>query len=377
MPDISTEEFEALRPRLFGIVYRMTGSVGDAEDACQDAWLRWQRVDRATVDNAEAYLVRVVTRLALDRLQSAQHRRETYVGPYLPEPLVADDPAAQPEAAAELADSLTLAFLVLLDELTPKERAVLLLHDVFGYAFDEIATMVDLSPAACRQVASRTRRKLDPERVSLRRPDEAREHELVGNLLATVARGDVDALMALLAPDVVLLSDGGAQRHAARRPVVGADRVARFVVNLARRPTRLHALVLVHARRARATLLQPAQSREAASPALSALPSTGSVPRSTTAGRPSANALNPSIPSAHAICPNHHAPNGWWPDTGHATDSAVNNTAATMETPNAQRRSMINPGTVAANRPSSPRLSATPYHGSGRCVTGSSAKAIS
>jgi RNA polymerase sigma-70 factor (ECF subfamily) len=233
--DASAEEFEALRPRLFGIAYRMTGSVGDAEDACQDAWMRWQRVERDAVENAEAYLVRVVTRLALDRLQSAQHRRETYVGPYLPEPLVEDDVASQPEAAAELSDSLTFAFLVLLDELTPKERAVLLLHDVFGYPFDEIAPMVDLSPAACRQLASRTRRKLDHERDARRRPDEAREHELVGNLLATIATGDVDAVMQLLAPDVVLLSDGGPQRHAARRPVVGPDRVARLVVNLAQR----------------------------------------------------------------------------------------------------------------------------------------------
>jgi RNA polymerase sigma-70 factor (ECF subfamily) len=230
-----TEEFEALRPRLFGIAYRMTGSVSDAEDACQDAWLRWQRVDRDTVDNPEAYLVRIVTRLALDRLQSAQRRRETYVGPYLPEPLIADDEAAQPEVAAELADSLTFAFLVLLDELAPKERAVLLLHDVFGYPFDEIGPMVDLSATACRQLASRTRRKLDRERDSLRRPDEAREQELITNLLTTIASGDIDAVMALLAPDVVLLSDAGAQRHAARRPVVGADRVARLVVNLAKR----------------------------------------------------------------------------------------------------------------------------------------------
>ncbi len=160
----TADEFEALRPRLFGIAYRMTGSVGDAEDACQDAWLRWQRVDRGAVDNAEAYLVRVVTHLALDRLQSAQRRRESYVGPYLPEPLIADTTAVQPEAAAELTDSLTFAFLVLLDELTPRERAVLLLHDVFGYPFDEIAPMIDLTPAACRQLASRTRRKLDHER---------------------------------------------------------------------------------------------------------------------------------------------------------------------------------------------------------------------
>ena len=228
-------EFEELRPRLFGIAYRMTGSVGDAEDACQDAWLRWQRVDHASVDNAEAYLVRTVTRIAIDRLRSAQHRRETYVGPYLPEPLVADDPTAQPETAAELADSLTFAFLVMLDELSPVERAVLLLHDVFGYTFDEVATMVDSSPAACRQLASRTRRKLDHEREALRRPDEAREQELITQLLATIATGDVDEVMHLLAPDVVLLSDGGALRHAARRPVVGPDRVARLLVNLAKR----------------------------------------------------------------------------------------------------------------------------------------------
>jgi RNA polymerase sigma-70 factor (ECF subfamily) len=233
--DAKAEEFEALRPRLFGIAYRMTGSVSDAEDACQDAWLRWERVERDTVDNAEAYLVRVVTRLALDRLQSAQRRRETYVGPYLPEPIVADDGATQPEVAAELADSLTFAFLVLLDELDPRERAVLLLHDVFGYPFDEIGPMLDLSPVACRQLASRTRRKLDHERETLRRPDELREQELISNLLTTIATGDVDAVMELLAPDVVLLSDGGAQRHAARRPVVGPDRVARLVVNLAKR----------------------------------------------------------------------------------------------------------------------------------------------
>ena len=245
-PDARTEEFEQLRPRLFGIAYRMTGSVGDAEDACQDAWLRWQRVDPTTVDHAEAYLVRIVTRLALDRLQSAQRRRETYVGPYLPEPLVAENFATQPVAAAELADSLTLAFLVLLDELTPKERAVLLLHDVFGYPFEEIAGMVELSPAACRQLASRTRRKLDHERDSMRRPDEAREHELVGQLLATIASGDIDEVVHLLAPDVVLLSDGGPNRHAARRPVIGTYRVARLMVNLAKRLTATSDMHVVH-----------------------------------------------------------------------------------------------------------------------------------
>ena len=232
--DSRTEEFEALRPRLFGIAYRMTGSIGDAEDVGQEAWLRWQAVDREQVTNPEAYLVRTVTHLAIDRLRSAQRRKETYVGPYLPEPLV-DDVSTQPERAAELADSLTFAFLVLLDELTPVERAVLLLHDVFGYPFDEVARAVDRSPDACRQLASRTRRKLQRERVEFRRPDAAREQELIGTLLATIAAGDIEGVMSLLAPDVVLLSDGGATRHAARHPVVGPDRVARLIVNLSRR----------------------------------------------------------------------------------------------------------------------------------------------
>lgn len=229
------EEFQALRPRLFGVAYRMTGSVGDADDVCQEAWLRWQAVDRARVDNPEAYLVRTVTRLAIDRLRSVQRRKEAYVGPYLPEPLVVDAADTEPERAAELADSLTLAFLVLLDELTPVERAVLLLHDVFSYTFDEVARAVDLSPDACRQVGSRTRRKLQREPVGTRRPKAERERELIDTLLATIAAGDIESVMALLAPDVVLLSDGGAVRHAARRPVVGQTRVARFVVNLARR----------------------------------------------------------------------------------------------------------------------------------------------
>jgi RNA polymerase sigma-70 factor (ECF subfamily) len=246
-PDAGTEEFEALRPRLFGIAYRMTGSVGDAEDACQDAWLRWRSVDRAQVDNAEAFLVRTVTRLAIDRLRSAHHRKETYVGPYLPEPLVVDDTnETQPEVAAELADSLTLAFLVLLDELSPLERAVLLLHDVFGYPFDEVAVMVDSSAAACRQLASRTRRRLQEGRLELRRPRAHEEQELVGALLATVARGDVEQVMTLLAPDIVMLSDGGAGQHAARRPVIGPDRVARIMVNLARRIPADTGIRLVH-----------------------------------------------------------------------------------------------------------------------------------
>ncbi len=235
-PESAVDAFEALRPRLFGVAYRMTGSVSDADDVCQDAWLRWQSVDRSTVVSPEAFLVRTVTHLAIDRLRSAQHRRETYVGPYLPEPLIADDATAtDPEAAAELADSVTLAFLVLLDELTPVERAVLLLHDVFGYGFDEVAGAVDRSPEACRQLASRTRRKVQRDRVDLRRSAFAEEQRLVDTVLTAIAAGDVEGLMALLAPDVVQLSDAGAGRHAARVPVIGPERVARLLVNVARR----------------------------------------------------------------------------------------------------------------------------------------------
>ena len=171
-PDPS-REFESLRPRLFGIAYRMTGSVADAEDLCQEAWVRWDALDVETVREPEAYLVRTVANLSIDRLRSAQRRREAYVGPSLPEPLVEQIagtgiPPVGPERAAELADSLTLAFLVLLDELTPVERAVLLLHDVFGYSFDEVGGAVDRAPDACRQIASRTRRKLEQRSRSRR-----------------------------------------------------------------------------------------------------------------------------------------------------------------------------------------------------------------
>ena len=160
--------FEEHRDRLFAVAYRMTGSVADADDLCQEAWLRWSEVELATVRQPEAFLVSTMTRLSIDRLRSATHRREIYVGPYLPEPLMTEPSAeSDPERAAELADSLTYAFLVLMDELAPAERAVFLLHDVFGYPFNEIGDAVDRSPDAVRQMASRTRRKLDAERVEL------------------------------------------------------------------------------------------------------------------------------------------------------------------------------------------------------------------
>lgn len=238
MTDRGDDRFEAARPRMFAVAYRMTGSVSDAEDLCQEAWLRWAGADRHDVVDAEAYLVTVVTRLAVDRLRSAHHRRESYIGPYLPEPIVTV-PGASPEPdpgdAAALADSLTYAFLVVLDELTPVERAVLLLHDVFGYPFAQVGAAVDRSEAAVRQIASRSRRKVEEASPPVARADGDMVREVLGRLMVALVQGDIDGVMAELAPDVVQIDDGGAAKRAARRPIVGPDRVARLWVNLAKR----------------------------------------------------------------------------------------------------------------------------------------------
>ena len=231
---------EAERPRRVGLAYRLLGSMTDAEDVVQDAWLRWE-TSPAEIDRPEAWLTTVVTRLAIDRLRSAQHQRETYVGPWLPEPVAEE---LGPAEAAELADSMTLGFLTVLERLEPVERAVFLLADVFDEPFSEIARIVGRSPAACRQIASRARRRVrDPQR---RAADEsivvAEQRRVASAFVAATAAGDVDALLGLLAPDVVLVSDGGADRHAARRPVVGPERVARLLTNIARRMPRTMAV---------------------------------------------------------------------------------------------------------------------------------------
>lgn len=204
-------DLEAERRRLFGLAYRMIGEVAEAEDAVQDAMARWAAADPAAIDNPAAWLTTVTTRICLDRLTAARRRRVTYVGPWLPEPLLTDD--ADPADAAEAADTMTLAFLVLLETLSPAERAVFLLHDVFGHPHDEIARMLDRSPAAVRQLASRARAHLQD-----RRP----RYEADADRRRAVAE-------AFLAPDVVLTSDGGGRASAARHPLHGADRVARFL----------------------------------------------------------------------------------------------------------------------------------------------------
>jgi RNA polymerase sigma-70 factor (ECF subfamily) len=227
---VDDDLFEQQRPRLRGLAYRMLGSLAEADDVAQEAWLRWQGADRSSIARPEAWLTTVATRLALDRIRQRDRVRDSYPGPWLPEPLVCEP---GPEEAAELADSLTLEFLVLLDQLTPVERAVFVLADVFDVPFAEISAAVGRSEVACRQIASRARRRLRPEKPPA--TTTAADRELLSGLLQAVAAGDVDAVIARLAPDVVCVSDGGPQRRAARRPVVGPHRVSRLLVNLAHR----------------------------------------------------------------------------------------------------------------------------------------------
>jgi RNA polymerase sigma-70 factor (ECF subfamily) len=230
--DDGLQAFNGERPRLFGLAYRMLGSAADAEDVVQDAWLRWQGADRAGLERPAAWLTTVTTRLAIDRLRAQQRRREAYVGPWLPEP-VSVDPG--PEETAELAESLTIGFLTFLDTLPPADRAVYLLSEVFARPYAEVAATVGRSQDACRQVVSRARRRLRHAEAAPSVPagDARRAADTaVRDLLAAVAAGDVAAAMACVAPDAVLVADGGPDRRAARRPVVGPHRIARFLTNL-------------------------------------------------------------------------------------------------------------------------------------------------
>jgi RNA polymerase sigma-70 factor (ECF subfamily) len=221
--------FEESRPQLLGIAYRMVGTMVDAEDVVQEAWLRWNDADQTSIERPEAWLTTVTARIAIDFIRASSRRREEYLGPWLPEPLVVD---GGPEATAELADSLTLGFLTLLDTLNPVERAVFLLVDVFSVAYADVSRGVGKSEVACRQIASRARRRLHG--ASSRRPA-GEERRIVDELVAAIAHGDLQAILERPAPDVVLVSDGGPTRRAARQPIVGAARVARFFVTNARR----------------------------------------------------------------------------------------------------------------------------------------------
>jgi RNA polymerase sigma-70 factor (TIGR02957 family) len=226
------EAFEAHRGLLFSVAYRMLGAVADAEDIVQDAWLRWSAADRESVEDPKAYLVRVVTNTAIDRLRSARMRRESYVGAWLPEPVLTTPDVAED---VELAESVSLAVLVVLETLSPLERAVFVLREVFGFAHAEVAAMLDRSEASVRQVASRARRHVDERRPRFT-PDRAEQRRVTEEFLSATVGGDLDRLLEVLAPEVVLVSDGGGKRQANRKPIEGAQRVARFLAAIGNRP---------------------------------------------------------------------------------------------------------------------------------------------
>ena len=224
------EVFDRNRPLLFSIAYRMMGSVMEAEDAVQEAYLRWQQASEDEVRLPSAYLSKVVTRLCIDRLRSARVRREQYVGPWLPGPLLGEQ-AREIESQADLEDTLSMAFLVLLESLTPVERAVFLLREVFGYEYAEIASLVGKSESNCRQISRRARQS-----VAARRPrfesSPKQEERLMESFLHASLDGDMEALLALLSEDVTLYSDGGGKTRAALRPIYGADNIARWLTGI-------------------------------------------------------------------------------------------------------------------------------------------------
>jgi RNA polymerase sigma-70 factor, ECF subfamily len=221
---------ERYRPRLFGIAFRMLGDVDDAEDLVQEAMLRWQKTERATVREPEAWLVAVATRLAIDRLRQAQTKRAQYPGPWLPEPVAEE--RLSPEYRTELASDLSMAFLVLLERLAPEERAAFLLRDVFGCEYGEIAAAIGRSQAASRQTVHRARERVRANRPRFAAPPQAKER-LLGRFIAALQTGDKDALLGLFAKDVTWTSDGGGRVNAARRPLRGDERIARMLTKIA------------------------------------------------------------------------------------------------------------------------------------------------
>ncbi|MGA8328291.1 MAG: RNA polymerase sigma-70 factor [Mycobacterium sp.] len=228
--DDHAERFVLLRPLLFTIAYEIIGSTTEADDVLQDSYLRWAQVDLAGVHDTKSYLARLVTRQALNALRAGARRREDYVGPWLPEPLLLDE--QDPSADVVLAESVSMAMLVLLETLSPDERAVFVLREVFGFDYDDIASAVDKSVAAVRQVAHRAREHVQARRKRFTPVDPAQNARIAAEFMAAAASGDVQTVMSMLAPDVVWTADSGGKASAARRPVIGADKVARALVGL-------------------------------------------------------------------------------------------------------------------------------------------------
>ena len=237
------EEFEELRPLLFAIAYRILGSVTEAEDAVQETWLRYE-ASPTQPTSTKAFLSAVVTRVSIDVLRSARVRRETYVGQWFPEPLLTD-PYEDPERSAELADSVSMAALLLLERLTPLERAVFVLREVFGFGFPEVAVAVGRSEAACRQLAARARRHMDVGRPRFE-ADRRERDELAARFFDALRDGDIDGVRELLAADVQMVGDGGGKAPALARTVFGADNVARVLASIFPLLARIDARVEPH-----------------------------------------------------------------------------------------------------------------------------------
>jgi len=229
--DAATEAFLAHRSLLVGVAYRVLGTMSDADDVVQDTWLRWSGVDHDNVENPRSYLVTITSRLAIDRLRRRQASREQYVGEWLPEPVVTDP---DPLESAELAESVSMGLLIVLETLSPLERAVFVLHDAFGFGFAQIARMLDRSEEAVRQLGARARKHVQERRPRFT-ADVSTQRAVTERFLAAATRGDVDGLLAILAPGVTLVADGGGKVRAPLLPVIGADKVTRFLVAAAGR----------------------------------------------------------------------------------------------------------------------------------------------
>jgi RNA polymerase sigma-70 factor (ECF subfamily) len=238
--DAQTALFQQHRPRLFGLAYRMLGTPGDAEDVLHDAWLRWHEQDTALLDDPEAWLVTVTTRLALDRLRRAKTERQHHVGPWLPEPLIAEE--EEPQTKAERGESLQISFLLMLERLSAEERAAFLLHDIFDYSHAEAAAMLGIAEDACRQRAHRAKQRLREGRPRFTHAPEAQQR-LLEKFMQAMQQPTPDVLKSLFADDVMLLADGGGRATAVLRPLQGNDRVARLYNQIA---TRYQTVEAVH-----------------------------------------------------------------------------------------------------------------------------------